>query len=269
MTEPFILSRPTAPEVPLLVSVPHTGVALPEGVAGRFASERVCALPDTDWHLDRLYEFVPQIGAVLCCARWSRYLIDLNRPADGHALYPGRAETELVPTRTFAGDPIYRDGEAPNAAEIAARTAAYWRPYHDLLRTELQRLRARFGYALLFDAHSIVSEVPRFAKSRLPGFMLGDVDGTSCDRPLADAVFDVLSGSGISAARNDPFKGGHITRAFGRPAEGIHALQLEMSQRLYMDEVPTPRFRDDLAAGLRVTLRAALLAFVSRRPARD
>jgi N-formylglutamate deformylase len=257
----FVLRGAAAATSPLIVSAPHTGTEVPPELAARFASDAIRTLPDTDWHLHRLYDFVPELGATLLAARASRYVVDLNRPADGHALYPGRAETGLVPTTTFAGAPIYRAGEEPTPEEIAARVARHWQPYHAMLRTLIDDRIARFGHALLFEAHSIVSEVPRFSAERLPGFMLGDVDGTSCDPALADAVFEVLRASGISASRNLPFKGGHITRAYGRPAARVHALQLEMSQRLYLDE-STPRlWRDDLAERLRPVLRAALLAF--------
>ena len=252
--------------VPLLVSVPHTGVEVPAAIAARFAGDAVRALPDTDWHLHRLYDFVPDLGATLCCARVSRYVVDLNRPSDGHALYPGRAESGLVPTATFAGEPVYRVGETPEPHEVAARVESFWRPYHRFLHAELARLRDRFGYALLFEAHSIVSDVPRFSADRLPGFMLGDVDGRSCTAEVADAVEAALRLSGITCSRNHPFKGGFITRCFGAPSEGIHALQLEMSQRLYMDEGPPFRWRDDLAEALRPTLRAALEAFVRSAP---
>ena len=150
----------------------------------RFADDAIRALPETDWPLHRLYEFVPELGATLLCARYSRYVIDLRRPSDGQALYPGRAETGLLPTATFAGAPIYRAEEEPSAAEIELRVERFWRPYHAFLGAELERLRERFGIALLFEAHSITSNVPRFAPERLPGFIPCAVDGTSCAAPL-------------------------------------------------------------------------------------
>jgi len=248
---------------PLLVSAPHTGTELPPGLAARFANDAIRALPDTDWNLHRLYDFVPSLGATLLCARYSRYVVDLNRPSDGHALYPGRAETGLVPTQTFAGEPIYRPGEEPGADEIASRVAEYWTPYHKALREQLAERVARFGVALLFEAHSIASDVPRLARGRLPGFMLGDVDGTSCEPRRADAVFAALAANDASASRNVPFKGGFITRCFGRPHDGVHALQLEMSQRLYMREGPPFPWDESRAAPLREVLRAALDAFIA------
>jgi N-formylglutamate amidohydrolase len=258
----FCVQRPTEVTAPLLVSVPHTGTEVPPAIAARFANDAIAALPDTDWDLHRLYSFVPSLGATLCCARFSRYVVDLNRPADGHALYPGRAETGLVPRTTFGGESIYRPGAEPDEAEIRERVTTYWEPYHRFLTAELARLRERFGYALLFEAHSIRSHVPRFADGELPGFMLGDVDGTSCAAPLSAAVAAVLESSGISTARNRPFKGGYITRAFGRPATDVHAMQLEMSQRLYMREGPPHAWDEARAGRLALTLRAALNALL-------
>jgi N-formylglutamate deformylase len=253
---------PEAAEVPLLVSIPHTGEALFDGLRERLASDTVRALPDTDFHLHRLYDFVPSLGARLIHARYSRYVIDLNRPEDREPLYPGRSETGLVPTSSFADEPLYRPGDEPGANEIEHRLARYYRPYHERLDRELRHLKQRHGYALLFDAHSIQSRVPRFFDGELPGLMLGDVDGTSCAKAIADAVFHVHTQSHYSHGRNAPFKGGHITRAFGRPDASVHALQLEMSQRLYMDETPPFAYDEARAARLRPVLEATLRAFI-------
>lgn len=260
---PFHVRAPTAPAVPLLVSIPHTGVEVPDAIHARFASPAVAALPDTDWHQHELYDFVPALGATTVYARYSRYVIDLNRPKSQAKLYPGKTETRLVPIRTFADAPIYRDGDEPTPAEIEARIATYWQPYHDKLASELARLRETFGYALLFDAHSIMSFVPRLHPTPLPDLMLGDVDGTSCAGALSDAVLATLTASTFTSHRNFRFKGGFITRSFGDPERGVHALQLEMSQRIYMDETPPSPSVTAKAAHLRPVLRAALLAFVA------
>ncbi|HLU39525.1 MAG TPA: N-formylglutamate deformylase [Planctomycetota bacterium] len=259
---PFLVRPPRAAEVPLLVSIPHTGTEVPDELRRRFADPAVAALPDTDWHLHELYDFVPDLGATTLFARFSRYVVDLNRPSTGARLYPGKAETELVPTRTFAGAPIYRAGDEPDADEVAARVARFWQPYHDALSAELERIRARFGYALLFDAHSIVGFVPRLHPTPLPDLMLGDVDGASCASAISAAVYEVQRRSGYHAERNFRFKGGHITRAYGAPAQRVHALQLEMSQRIYMDESPPSPIDPVRAARLRPVLRDTLLAFV-------
>lgn len=260
---PFHVRPPTAPAVPLLVSIPHTGIEVPDAIRTRFASPAVAALPDTDWHQHELYDFAPELGATTVFARYSRYVIDLNRPKSQARLYPGQAETELVPTRTFADAPIYRRGDEPTPAEIEHRVATYWQPYHDQLAAELARLQATFGYALLFDAHSILGFVPRLHPTPLPDLMLGDVDGTSCAGALSDAVLATLTASAFTAHRNFRFKGGFITRCFGDPERGVHALQLEMSQRIYMDEDPPSPSVTDRAARLRPVLRQALLAFVA------
>jgi N-formylglutamate deformylase len=259
---PYVLRLPRGVRAPLLVSIPHTGVEVPEALRARFASAHVATLPDTDWHLHDLYAFAVELGATVLHARYARYVIDLNRPRTQEKLYPGKAETELVPTRTFAGEPIYRAGDEPNADEIAARISAYWQPYHDRLTAELHALRDRFGHALLFDAHSIVSSVPRLHPDPLPDLMLGDVDGTSCAPALSDAVHAVQRASGYQAARNFRFKGGYITRAYGKPEDGVHALQLEMSQRIYMDEVPPSPIDPARAQRLLPVLQASLAAFI-------
>ena len=259
---PFEITEARTSEIPLLVSVPHTGTAVPAAIDARFAGPGVRELPDTDWHLHDLYDFVPDLGATLLTAVYSRYVIDLNRPREAQNLYPGRFETTLVPTRSFADEAIYRSGAEPDATEISERIELFWQPYHDEISTRLAALRERFGYALLFDAHSITSVVPQFYDGQLPGLMLGDVDGSSAAGACSDAVLAVLEASPHSAVRNAPFKGGYITRCFGQPQDGIHALQLEMSQRLYMDEGSPFAYREDLAEALRPTLRAALLAFV-------
>jgi len=259
--EPFYVRDPEADAVPLLVSLPHTGTELPPGLAERL-TPAARTLVDTDWHLHHVYDFVPALGARTIYARYGRYVVDLNRPADGHALYPGRHETGLVPTEDFDGQPLYLDGAAPDAAERAARVEAYWRPYHRALESELSLLRAQFGYALLFDGHSIRSVVPKFSAEQLPGLMLGDADGAAAAADLSAAVLEVHARSPWGSAHNAPFKGGWITRCFGRPDEHVHALQLEMSQRLYMTEAPPYAWEPALAEPLRPWLRATLEAYL-------
>jgi len=168
-----------------------------------------------------------------------------------------------VPTRTFAGEPIYRPGDEPPEAEVDDRLQRYWRPYHERLTALIEAARQRFGYALLFDAHSIVGFVPRLHPEPLPDLMLGDVDGTSCAAALSDAVFAAQQASGYRAARNFRFKGGHITRRHGQPQQGVHGLQLEMSQRLYMDEVPGAPLDPVRSGRLVPVLRTSLQAFVT------
>ncbi|MBN8426649.1 MAG: N-formylglutamate deformylase [Xanthomonadales bacterium] len=243
--------------LPLLVSMPHDGTAIPADLREDF---RDCArkVPDTDWHISTLYDFAAALGASLLVPGYSRYVVDLNRPADGSALYPGLVETGLCPIFSFAGEPLYRAGREPDAQAVAARRERYWQPYHVALRDELARLQALHGQVLLWEAHSIRSEVPMLFAGRLPDLNLGTADGASCGAPLRQALVDCLrTQSEFSWVIDARFKGGYITRHYGQPAQGIHAVQLELAQLTYMDE-QTARY-DALRAGrLRVTLERLL-----------
>jgi N-formylglutamate deformylase len=251
---------------PLLVSMPHVGTHLPEALKPRL-SDGALAVPDTDWHVDRLYDFLGVVGASVIRATHSRYVIDLNRDPSGQPLYPGASNTELCPTALFDDCPLYRDGRAPGDAEVRERLERFWRPYHAQLGTTLERLRARFGHAILFDAHSIRSEVPRFFEGRLPDINLGTGGGTSAAGELAQQALDAARATpAYSAVLDGRFKGGYITRHYGRPADGVHALQLELSQITYMDEDPPFAFREDLAAGIRPVLRGVIEALLDWRP---
>lgn len=242
---------------PLLVSCPHAGTELPETIGARLA-ETALPLPDTDWHVDRLYDAARELGAGLLVARVSRYVVDLNRDPAGTPLYPGAENTELCPLRTFDGEPVYRDGERPGAAEVQDRIATYWQPYHDRLRSALDELRERHGVAVLIDGHSIRSRVPRLFEGRLPDLNFGTARGKSADAGLAAAVYEVLAGGPFSSVRDGRFTGGYITRTYGRPAERVHAMQLEKAQATYMLEKPPYRYRPDLAARLKPLLRAMM-----------
>lgn len=256
----------TLGDSPLLVSVPHAGLGIPEAMEARM-TELALTRRDADWHVDRLYDFLGEIGASAIVARQSRYVVDLNRPPDGASLYPGQATTGLVPTTTFDGQPLYREGQEPSAEEIAERVATFWRPYHDRLAEALADVRARHGFALLWDAHSIRSHVPRLFTGRLPDLNLGTNGGASCDPALEMRVATVAAGQArYSHVVNGRFKGGFITRRYGRPADGVHAIQLELSQATYMDEAPPYTFREDLAGGVRPILRQLLGAVAEWRP---
>lgn len=249
--------------LPLLISVPHLGTDVPPEVADGLAD--VAALrQDTDWHLDRLYDFATQMGASVLQARVSRYVIDLNRPPDGQSLYPGQTSTGLCPTETFRGQPLYRPGWAPNAAEQARRLQSFWQPYHDQLRRELDRLRARHGAVLLWDAHSIAGHLPRLFEGQLPDLNFGTADGRSCTPQIIDAVVAAARGSAYSQVLNGRFKGGHITRHYGAPQHGVHAIQLEMCQHLYMDEAAPFDYQPHKAAQLQPLLRTMLDAALAQ-----
>ncbi len=247
---------------PLLISMPHAGSYLPSDIAARLAPA-ARPTPDTDWHVDRLYGFAAKLGAGLLAATHSRYVIDLNRPPDGRSLYPGADNTELCPTTTFDGEPIYADGRAPDPNDVAARLKLYWRPYHERLADELARIRERHGIALLWEGHSIRSRVPRFFDGRLPDFNFGTGGGTgggaTCAPELAQRIVAVLDQSNeFSAVLNGRFTGGYITRRFGDPANHIHAIQLELSQITYMDEAPPYDYRPDRAGRVQNILERLL-----------
>lgn len=239
---------------PLLISLPHVGTELPPELHERLVP-RALASEDTDWHLERLYRpLAEKLGASLIVPRYSRYVIDLNRPPDDRPLYPGEAGgTGLVPTHFFSSEPLYRDGAAPDAAEVAARREACWRPYHEALAAELERLRAAHGRALLFDGHSIRSELPWLFDGELPALNLGTADGAACAPAITEGLGALLAGqTQFSQVVNGRFKGGYITRHYGQPGRGVHAVQLEMCQRCYMDEAADPRSAYDEARAAQV-----------------
>lgn len=221
---------------PLLVSCPHDGTVLPDDIAARL-TDQARRVPDTDWHVARLYDFARELGASMLVPRYSRYVIDLNRPPDDASLYPGQNTTSLCPLLGFDGEPIYRDGLEPDAEEIADRRERYWRPYHDALAAELARLKAEHGRAVLWEAHSIRGVVPFLFDGRLPDLNLGTAAGASCSTRREESLKAVLAAQDdYDWVANGRFKGGHITRHYGDPVNGIDAVQLEISQRCYMDE---------------------------------
>ncbi|HEY1128996.1 MAG TPA: N-formylglutamate deformylase [Roseateles sp.] len=255
---------------PLLISLPHVGIEIPAELHSRLLP-RALASEDTDWHLERLYRpLADKLGASLLVPRYSRYVIDLNRPPDDQPLYPGAAGgTGLVPTRFFTSEPLYRDGAEPDLAEIAARREAYWQPYHDALAGELRRLQAEHGHALLFEGHSIRSVLPWLFEGELTALNLGTADGASCAPPITERLSALLAAQkGFSQVVNGRFKGGYITRHYGRPGEGVHAVQLEMCQRCYMDESgdPAGAFDEARAAKVAPLIEGLLQEMLAWRP---
>jgi N-formylglutamate deformylase len=245
----------------LVISVPHAGTYVPDDIAAALTPVGR-ALVDTDWHVDRLYEFARAQDATMIVATHSRIVVDLNRPPAGEKLYPGQAETGLCPTETFAGDPLYR-GDPPDAAERARRLAAYWQPYHDAFAAALQRVRARHGCARLLDAHSIRGEVPRLFDGSLPDLNFGTNGGVACTPALAARVLQVATGQGFSHVLDGRFRGGYITRHYGQPADGVEALQLELAQRTYMDEAAPGPYDPTRAAALVDLLRRVVTELIS------
>lgn len=242
---------------PLIVSMPHVGTFVPRSI-GRDLDDCAVLRPDTDWHLPRLYDFLEALDASVIAARFSRYVIDMNRPPDGANLYPGRDTPRLCPVDTFDGRPLYRQA-APDDAEIARRIEQVWRPYHRRLAAEIARVKQEHGTAIVWDAHSIASEVPRLFDGRLPDLNLGTAQGKSCSPELQHRLEIALRRhASFSSVTNGRFTGGYITRQFGRPADRVHAVQLEMSECTYMDETPPYAFRADRAARVRPVLREQL-----------
>lgn len=248
-------------DLPLLISIPHDGRELSAGLLSRM-THAGRELADTDWHVKQLYDFATGFGASIIAAQFSRYVVDLNRAADDSALYDGQLSTGLFPSKTFAGEEIYQSIGALSEAERAERVACFWQPYHDKIKAALADIKQRFGYALLWDAHSIASEVPKLFRGVLPDLNIGTYDGASCHTTLANAVVRQAYTSPYSVVSNDRFRGGYITRHYGRPAQHVHAIQLELSQRNYMDE-KNMRYDAELAGQLVATIEPMLGAFVS------
>jgi N-formylglutamate deformylase len=257
-------------EAPLVVGFPHTGTDIPAELEAQFVSPWL-ARQDADWWVDRLYGFAAELGATTVRTRISRSVIDVNRDPSGASLYPGQATTELCPTTTFDGVPLYRDGQAPDAAEVDRRRETYFRPYHAAMEAELGRLKAGHGRVVLYDAHSIRSHVPRLFDGELPQFNIGTNHGATCDPALAVLVEAACDAAGYSRVTDGRFRGGWTTRHYGHPQAGVHAIQMELACRGYMDEPAelTPEtwptaWSGDRAAPMRATLTrvlAACLAF--------
>ncbi len=229
----FTLHSGTAP---LLISLPHDGTAVPEDIAARL-TDSAGRVPDTDWHVSRLYGLARGLGASVLAPRFSRYVVDLNRSPDDVSLYPGQNTTGLCPTVQFSGEPVYREGAEPASDEIALRVETYWRPYHQALVDELARIKSNHGRVVLWEGHSIKGDLPFLFEGRLPDLNLGTAGGVSCSPALQRRLEAVLAAQvDYSFVANGRFKGGYITRHYGDPENGIEAVQLEISQRIYMDE---------------------------------
>ena len=250
---------------PLLISIPHGGTYIPPALARRLTTQ-ARQVPDTDWHLDRLYDFADELGASVLQATHSRYVIDLNRPPDGASLYPGQNVTGLCPIDTFDDAPIYAAGDVPDEREISQRRETVWQPYHRRLADELARLSAEHGRVVLWDAHSIRSVLPRFFEGKLPDLNLGTANGASCDSVLAQSLLAMAEqDTAHTSVLDGRFQGGYITREYGKPAQGVHAVQLEMTQCSYMQEALPFDYLPDVAAQVQPTVRRLLeaaLAFV-------
>lgn len=249
-----------AGSVPLLMSIPHLSKEIPTPIADLMTDAGREAV-DTDWDLDRLYDFTAELGLHVISPMFSRNVIDLNRAPDGASLYAGASNTELVPTSTFYDNEIYLERRTPDENEVEQRKKQYWKPYHDQIRQTLDELKNQFGQALLFDCHSIRSEVPRFFQGKLPDFNLGTADGKSCSIGLRSVLAATLEKhTEFTLAVDGRFKGGYITRQYGDPNNGIHAFQMELSQATYADPESPYNYSETLASDVRPALRAMLEA---------
>ena len=220
---------------PLLLCMPHTGTTIPAEMEARLVSPWL-ARKDTDWWIDRLYEFAFRLGASVVRMDVSRTVIDCNRDPSGASLYPGQATTELCPTTTFDGELLYRIGGAPQEAEIAARRNAWFDPYHRAIEQEIARLRALHPAIVLYDCHSIRSRIRRLFTGTLPHFNIGTFAGASCAPELTARIEQLCDRGPFSRVTNGRFKGGYTTRHYGRPRQGVHALQMELACRGYLRE---------------------------------
>jgi len=250
----------------LLVSIPHAGLGVPDDIGARL-TDKAHQLADTDWHIPQLYNFLEELDVSVIAATQSRYVVDLNRPPGNESLYPGQATTGLAPITSFDGEPLYRDGVAPDDTEREGRVDRYWRPYHDKIETTLEEIRQRFGYALLWDAHSIRSHVPRLFSGRLPDLNFGTNAGQSCDTKLVKRLLAVAEETPtFTHVLNGRFKGGYITRRYGSPDEDVHAVQLELSQVTYMQEEPPYPFLEEQAGTIRPVLRRLIETMLDWKP---
>lgn len=255
-------------DAPLIVSMPHTGVDIPQEIESGLISPWL-ARKDADWWVNCLYDFAHTLGATVVRTSISRTVIDCNRDPSGASLYPGQATTELCPTTTFDGEPLYRGGFLPDGAEVALRRSTYFDPYHEAISGAIQRLRRTHANVVLYDCHSIRSVIPRLFEGVLPNFNIGTNNGTTCDPGLTSAIEAACdSGPGFTRVTNGRFRGGYTTRHYGRPGEGVHAVQMELACRGYMRESlenvaqgewPTP-YEAAVAAPMRTVLTRVLLA---------
>lgn len=250
---PFEVDYPSS-DIPILISVPHCGVTIPRELKPLFCSKKIEFIDDTDWYVDKLYDCVGSMDITMIRAKYSRWVIDLNRNVESKPLYnDGRVITALTPTSDFNNDPIYV-GKHPDYTQIQQRIKKYYQPYYTKIEELLKDKRTKFDHVLFFDAHSIRQHVPGIRQEPFPNLILGDVDGSSAHSSLIKIAKKILSSSPYSFRHNDPFKGGNLTRYFGKPHQGIHALQLEMSKVLYMYDTET-LYHEARATSIRSLLR--------------
>jgi N-formylglutamate amidohydrolase len=246
--------------LPLLVNIPHAGLRVPDEIFSRF-NDAGKKLPDTDWHVPKLYDFATDLGAHMLIANYSRYVVDLNRPPDGASLYHSERSTGLIPGTLFDGSPLYADEKPDSGQEITHRIDTYWRPYHRKITEVLRQIKEAHGYALLYDAHSIASRVPNLFDGKLPDLNLGTANGESCAPEYGHTIADVIRSSEFTSVVNGRFIGGYITRHYGSPTQQLHAVQMEIAQVSYMNEANF-KYDEDKATRLIPVLAEVLDAYL-------
>lgn len=248
---------------PIIVSFPHDGILLPSEIKDHFNALGQ-QVPDTDWFVNQLYNFLPELDVSFFIPEFSRYVVDLNRSSQGGSLYPGQYETSVCPVATFDDESIYKDGKEPDADEVARRIAAYWQPYHDHIQSEIARVKAFHGYAILWDAHSIRGVVPQLFDGVLPDLNFGTAAGTSCAPDILKRVTAIAHAqSHFSVVENARFKGGYITRNYGKPDENVHTIQLEINQSIYMADDQAAMLDEGKCEKLRPLLKCFIAALIS------
>lgn len=259
MTAPYTISYPDADEVPIVLSIPHCGTSFPPELIHEFDEEHLKHLDDTDFFVDKLYDFAPAMGITLISAVFHRWVIDLNRDPDSKPLYnDGRIITALCPCTDFNGKTLYFDKrKVIPTEEVERRKQEFFWPYHNKVKELLDDMLQKHGKVLLWDCHSIRHLVPGIQTNAFPDLVLGTADETSASKHLIDSAIAELKNSNYTFSHNHPFKGGYITRNYGKPASNVHALQLEMNKRLYMDDNET-LYDDNRAAEVRRVLKRTL-----------
>ncbi len=252
---------------PLIISIPHSGTYVPDEILQRMTAE-ARVLPDTDWHVDKLYDFAESMDVSIIKGNYSRYVIDLNRPPDDASLYPGMDTTGLCPETLFSGNPIYRAGQTPGSKDVARRIEKIWAPYHECLSKIIHDKVVDYGYVLLYEAHSIKSVVPRLFEGRLPDLNLGTADGASVDYDLQQKLYQICSSNAdnYTSTIDGRFKGGYITRYYGQPDSGVHAVQLELTQCSYMNECYPYNYMPENAMKIRGILIRLIRCMLEWRP---
>lgn len=262
--EIFKIIEPKTSKVPIIISVPHAGTFIPEDIKSKMNSELSDKLDDTDWFIDKLYGFATDLGITIISANYSRWVVDLNRNPENQPLYnDGRVITDVVTVTDFNGNQIYQDNYIPDSEEVSRRVELYHKPYHEKLDELLKNTKTEFGKVLLFDAHSIRKSVPGIRSEDFPDLILGDNDETSASSELIKATIDSLQNKGYEFSHNHPFKGGYITRSFGKPEENIHALQLEMCKTNYMDSLEMT-YDEINAERIQVVLKETLVHLIEQ-----